>query len=91
MKIVSTRSKEMLRHISEFPFNQYHIAEVECFNRKMFFYVDSESDYIKSCLKKGMKWEEHIYKWIVKYALPGSRVIDIGAHIGTHTLTIAYT
>jgi FkbM family methyltransferase len=83
-------SKDMLRYINEFPFEQYDIAQIRCFNREMFFYVDSINDCIKGCLAKGMKWEGHVYNWIAKHALPGTKVIDVGAHIGTHTLTMAY-
>lgn len=80
----------MIRYISEFPFDQYQIKQVRCIEREAFFYIDSENDYIKSYLEKGEVWERHISRLIVKYALPGSKVIDVGAHVGTHTLTMAY-
>jgi FkbM family methyltransferase len=90
MKIISTHSKDMIRYISEFPFDQYEIKEISSFGREIFFYIDVKKDCIKSCLDKGEAWEKRISQYIVKYALPGSNVIDVGAHIGTHALTMAY-
>lgn len=90
LEIISTHSQDMIRYIDEFPFNQYHIEMITHFERAVFFYIDSINDYIKSYLRKGVVWENYISKLIVKYALQGSKVIDVGAHVGIHTLTMAY-
>lgn len=46
-------------------------------------------DMIKSFLKEGLPWERHIKHLLRRYARPGSTVVDIGAHIGTHTLLMS--
>ncbi len=80
----------MARYISEFPLDQYEIETVVRFERAVFFFVDSINDHIKNYLRKGEAWEKRISGLIAKYAVPGSVMIDVGAHIGTHTLTMAY-
>jgi FkbM family methyltransferase len=40
-------------------------------------------------MKRGGTWESHIQDLIRKYSVAGSIVLDIGAHIGTHTLVMS--
>ncbi|MBS0650065.1 MAG: FkbM family methyltransferase [Verrucomicrobia bacterium] len=89
IKIISSRSDEMLQYIEEFPYDAYSIKQVPCYGYEGYFYIDLIDDTIKSLLAKGKAWEDHISKFIARYAQPGSKVLDIGAHIGTHTLTMA--
>ena len=54
------------------------------------FFVGDKFDFIKSnILAGGQSWEPHIASMIIKYAKPGSTVIDAGAHIGTHSITMS--
>lgn len=53
------------------------------------FYIDNRVDIIKNELKRGVSWEDNIVKLMKQYITPGSTVIDIGAHIGTHTLSMS--
>ena len=54
------------------------------------YWVDEKWDWIKShYIKKGLVWEPHIEKLLKKYVKSGDTVIDIGGHIGTHTITLS--
>lgn len=53
------------------------------------FYLDDIEDIIKNRLKKNFSWEPDEVEIIKKYVKPATIVIDIGAHIGTHTFTMA--
>jgi FkbM family methyltransferase len=46
-------------------------------------------DVIKSVLRLGIPWEPELNPYFEKYVKRGSIAIDVGAHIGTHTLTMA--
>lgn len=54
-----------------------------------YFYLDNVDDLIKNYLREGGVWEPHIQEAIDQFVRPGSTVLDIGAHIGTHTLAMA--
>ena len=74
-------------YVKQFKFQNYQIYRVD--NRDL-FYVDDVNDYIKNfSLKQGMPWEEHLKGIFEKYITAGSIAIDIGAHIGTHSLTFS--
>jgi FkbM family methyltransferase len=77
---------EMKAFLAAFPADEYTVHEVPGVGR---FYVDDEEDRIKKVIAEGRPWEEHIEAILEKYARPGSVAIDVGAHIGTHTLTMA--
>ena len=53
------------------------------------FYVDEIPDGIKSFLKKGVYWEGAIGNLIKKYVKEGTNAIDVGAHIGIHTIVMS--
>ena len=46
-------------------------------------------DWIKNILKRGIVWEKHIVSSILQYTRKGSTAVDVGAHIGTHTLFLS--
>lgn len=74
-------------YASHFNFSEYAIYRVK--NRDL-FYVDEVYDYIKEhVIKQGLEWEEHIHNQFRKYTRPGSIALDIGGHIGTHTLNLS--
>jgi len=69
-------------------FDPYEICYVE--NRDAYYVEKDTSDLIKSrFIKNGIFWEKHIYDQFQKYVKPGSTVIDVGGHIGTHTLALS--
>lgn len=78
--------KNEISIIEAFPFDQYDVCNVPQLGS---FYIDRIEDCIKGFLKKGRIWEPTLENLIKKYVVPNSTVIDIGAHIGTHTLTLS--
>jgi len=55
-------------------------------------YIDADlgkSDRIKKELMKGVAWESHIGKLIRRYTKKGSVAVDVGSHIGTHTIAMS--
>lgn len=56
---------------------------------KAHFYIDDVPDGIKWHLKKGIYWESNIGRLIRENTRPGSIALDIGAHIGIHTITMS--
>ncbi len=65
----------------QFPYDKYKIYNVE---------GDDKADTIKDSLKKGVMWEGHITELLRQFIKVGSVVVDAGAHIGTHTVSMAH-
>ena len=78
--------EETDRYVAAFPLADYKIYNVEGQGR---FYLDEIDDVIKRPLRKGVMWEPYLVNLIPRHVKPGTTVIDAGAHIGTHTLTMA--
>ncbi len=78
--------EQIIESIKLFPRLDYQLFSVP---KNGYFYLDNVDDMIKNVLKKGQTWESHIQKILQKFARPGSTVLDIGAHIGTHTMALA--
>lgn len=78
-----------LRFLNDFPFAKYEVVKVNNEFGFHYFYVDQIEDYIKKDLRKGQSWEPHLTSLIKKYVKPGSVAVDVGAHIGTHTLELS--
>lgn len=72
--------------IMNFPFSEYHQHTINNYGA---FWIDDVDDGIKGLLKAGGIWESHIRNLILKYTKPGSIALDLGAHIGTHSLTMS--
>lgn len=55
------------------------------------FYLDQEGphDLVKATLAAREPWEPEIRAVLESFIVPGTAVIDAGAHIGTHTLAMA--
>ena len=69
-------------------FDPYEINYVE--NRDAYYVEKETSDFIKAgWIKKGHFWEKHIDTQFQKYVKQGTLAIDIGGHIGTHTLSLS--
>lgn len=53
------------------------------------FYVDDLPDGIKWHLRRGIYWEEGIAQFVKKFTKPDTLALDLGAHIGIHTIAMA--
>jgi FkbM family methyltransferase len=66
---------------------KYYVPEMDAH-----FYIEHwTSDSIKSFLKKGLYWEGSIANEIKRFTKKNSTVIDVGAHIGVHTIMMSRT
>jgi FkbM family methyltransferase len=74
------------KYLEAFPKADY---EVRTWQGVGSFYIDSVDDAIKKHLHSGAGWEAHIKALIQQHAKPATAVLDVGAHIGTHTLSMA--
>ena len=79
-------SPEELEFFKQFPLEKYPIHHVPFLGS---FFLDQRTDCIKDVLRRGLIWEPKTKALIKKYAKPDSIAIDIGAHIGTHTITLS--
>jgi len=77
---------ELNRYLREFPFSDYKICPVSGLGK---FYVDDIPDDIKGHLRQGIYWEGVIAELVKKYTKPGTVAIDLGAHIGIHTILMS--
>lgn len=75
-----------INFINAFPLESYDLVNIPLSG---YFYLDRNPDCIKDVLRRGIAWEITTMNLIKKYASPNSTVVDIGAHIGTHTLTMS--
>lgn len=76
----------MIPYLLAFPRNNYNLY----FSKDTgYFYIDDIDEPIKNTLKEGKIWEAHVHDAVKKYALAGTLVLDIGAHIGTETVLMA--
>jgi FkbM family methyltransferase len=78
--------KAIAAYLAAFPRNQYKIYDVPEVGR---YYIDSNPAPVKQSLRRGYPWEPHVRDAFKRYVKPGSTVLDIGAHIGSHTVTLA--
>ncbi len=72
--------------LRSFPKALYKIYNIDSLGS---FYIDSRSDMIKNELREGRKWEGVFTALMKQHIKPGTTVIDIGAHIGTLTLSMS--
>ncbi|NRA97711.1 MAG: FkbM family methyltransferase [Planctomycetes bacterium] len=70
-------------YVEEFPRDAYVIASISGLGR---FYIDTDEDVIKGRLAKGEPWEKTVTKRILDQIQPHSVALDVGAHIGTHSI-----
>ncbi len=73
-------------YLSNFPFNEYQVCSVEHLGH---FHIDNIPDAIKQHLKQGIYWESTIGILVKMFTIPNTIVIDLGAHIGIHTITMS--
>ena len=75
--------EETRRYLNAFPlddYQRYDVPDVGC------FFIDDPADMIKQGIVAGDKWERHSFDLLAEHIVPGSVVIEVGAHIGTHTV-----
>ncbi len=69
-----------------FPYHHYKIVTVGNLGK---FYIDDIDDCIKNFLRQGIPWEARVAALLKKNSRKNSIVLDIGAHIGTHTMSLS--
>ena len=77
---------EMRDYVNAFPIETYEQHEVSGIGR---FFVDGIKDLVKQVIVNGDAWEPHVVELLEQYIEPGTVVLEVGAHIGTHTIPIA--
>jgi FkbM family methyltransferase len=85
--VYSTVNYDDQQFVNAFPNDRYKIVMVP---HQGLFYLDDEDDCVKNILKSGKPWEPEADGVIHRYARPGTTVLDIGAHIGTHTIALSH-
>ena len=73
-------------YLNAFPMSAYEQYEVSGVGR---FFIDDAEDMIKQVIVAGYEWERHSVELFEELIEPGSVVVEVGAHIGTHTVPIA--
>lgn len=75
--------EETRRYLNAFPLDDYQRYDVPEVGS---FFIDDPADMIKQVIVAGDKWERHSFDLLAEHIIPGSVVIEVGAHIGTHTV-----
>jgi FkbM family methyltransferase len=78
--------EEIAAYVEAFPADAYRVHEVP---GQGSFHLDSGGDLIKDMLRQGFPWEPEVAEILTQLIEPGTTVLDIGAHIGTHTVTMS--
>ena len=77
---------EIRNYVNAFPITAYEQYEVRGVGH---FFVDDTEDMIKQVIVAGYAWERHLVELLEEHIEPGTVVVEVGAHIGTHTVPIA--
>jgi len=64
-----------------------NLKQTKC-SKGVFIHLENDK-YIPESLVKYDGWENEIYDECKKYLKPDSNIIEVGAHIGTHTIPLA--
>ncbi len=86
--IYSRDKQQTVEYVRAFPFDDYKIYYCK---QPGYFYIDMIEDILKNKLRHGEAWAPEMSEHIYRYARMGSVVVDVGAHIGTYTLTLSRT
>lgn len=98
VEVLLNDAEEMEKYIEAFPFDSYDVCYLpeqgyfyvdKIYNNKWMEFSFDRDDWIKLHLANGYSWEPHIQELLKKNIKPGSNVIDVGAHIGTHSISMA--
>lgn len=74
------------RYLNAFPSGSYEQHDVPGAGR---FFVDDPADMIKQVIVAGYAWERHQVELFEEHVEPGSVVVEVGAHVGSHTVSLA--
>jgi FkbM family methyltransferase len=77
---------EIAAYLDAFPYEKYPIFDVPNVGR---FYIDDNEGSIKKTLRSGQPWEKSTIELAEKHVVPGTTVLDVGAHIGSLTIPFA--
>lgn len=78
--------EETRQHLNAFPIEAYEQHDVPGVGS---FFIDDPSDMIKQVIVAGYAWERHQVELFEEHVEPGSVAVEVGAHIGSHTVSIA--
>jgi FkbM family methyltransferase len=78
---------EISAYLKAFPYEEYEIYEVPDLGK---FYIDDNPALVKKKLRSGKPWEPHLIERLDDHIVPGTTVIDVGAHIGALTVPLAH-
>lgn len=65
------------------------VYDVVCSKNNTLLVLPETIDHMYTSLRYGSEYEPHIDAWIHNHVIPGDTVIDVGAHIGYHTMVFA--
>ncbi len=77
---------EMRDYLNAFPVADYEPHAVRGGYR---FFVDDPADMIKQVIVAGYPWERHLLELFERHVDPATVVVEVGAHIGTHTVALS--
>lgn len=81
--------EEIAAYLDAFPVDEYKVYPIPGGIITGSVYMDDVNDVIKDMLKEGRMWEPGVVKMIAHSAERGTTILDVGAHIGTHTLVMS--
>ena len=84
--LVLNDSHETRDYLNAFPVSAYRKYGVPDAGH---FFIDDVEDDIKRVIVAGIQWEARNVEMLEKHVEPGSVVVEVGAHVGSHTLPIA--
>ena len=76
-------TEETRRYVNAFPIGAYERYDVDGVGS---FFIDDPTDMIKQVIVAGYAWERHLVELLEEHIEPGSVAIEVGAHIGSHTV-----
>jgi FkbM family methyltransferase len=80
--------EKIIKYVGEFNGEDYYVQFVTDLGGFL-LERSCKQDGIKDILRRNVPWEGYIAPYIQTYAKPGTLALDVGAHIGTHTLNIS--
>ena len=78
--------KRQRNYLNSWPAADYEIHRLKDIG---WFFIDDPDDYIKSRIVEDRHWEEDVTEWLESHIRPGTVALDVGAHIGTHTVLMS--
>lgn len=86
-KTSKVKEESLQDFIAAFPYEDYDLVHIP---GQGSFYIDRIDDLIKNILRSGAIWEPYMLELMKLYVKPNTIALDIGAHIGTHTVTLSH-